>query len=66
MVYGVSENISNIFHFTNDFEANFKKKLSEVVTERNNIIKSAVYCIKNPPNEKNKLCIVDFEIFVFQ
>ena len=70
MVYAVPRDvpdfINGFYHFANDFVANFKKKLSEVVTEYNNIIESAVYSIKNPPNKKNKLYIMDFEIFLVQ
>ena len=65
-VYKVSQNINGMYHFANNFVATFNEKLSELVTERNNDIKSAVYCIENPPNKKNKLYILDFEIFVFQ
>lgn len=68
MVYNVIENIDDIngldvYHFSNDFQPNFKRKLSDVVTKRD---ESVLYSMQDLPDINNKLCILDCEIFYIQ
>ena len=65
MVYNVSENTDNVYgldvyHFSNNFQPNFKRKLSDVVTKRD---ESVLYSMQDLPDINNKLCLSDYEIF---
>lgn len=62
MIYNISEDIegADVYHFSNEFEANFNSKFSHNVTKRDD---SVLYSIENAPDMNNKLCISECEMF---